>query len=86
MDRNLIKQTIIKVAADKYKMDLSNVDELAPLSELRELNPKFDSMSAIEMIFDVEDELGIRGSSMSEQPTCLKDIIDDLYQATLEKK
>lgn len=86
MDRNLIKQTIIKVAAGKYKMDLSNVDELAPLSELREINPKFDSMSAIEMIFDVEDELGIRGSSMSEQPTCLKDIIDDLYQATLEKK
>ena len=84
MERSEVKQILLKVANEKYGMDLSNTDELAPLADLQALNPKFDSMMAIEMIFDVEDELGQRAPSTANQPSCLKDIIDSLHQATLK--
>lgn len=84
MERSEVKQILLKVASEKYGMDLSDVDETAPLADLQALNPKFDSMLAIEMIFDVEDELGQRSPSSSEQPACLKDIIDALHKATLQ--
>ena len=84
MERSEVKQILLKVASEKYGMDLANVDELAPLAELQALNPKFDSMMAIEMIFDIEDELGQRAPSNTNQPSCLKDIIDALHQATLK--
>ena len=83
MERDSVKQKLIEVAKLKYKMDISGVDELAPLAELAELNPKFDSMAAIELIFDVEDELGIKSNS-TEQPSCIKDIVDALHKATLK--
>lgn len=85
MNRTDIRNILNKVALTQYELDLAGVDETAPLADLQNLNPKFDSMMAIEMIFDVEDELGIKTSDMG-QPSCIKDIIDSLEIAVAAKK
>lgn len=86
MERSEVKQVLVDIAKKEYEMDLSGVDELAPLASLQDLNPKFDSMSAIELIFDVEDELGIKSSNNDmSQPANLAEIIDGLTQAVNNK-
>ena len=77
MERSEVKKVLLEIAKSEYDIDLSEVDEQAPLSELQNLNPKFDSMSAIELIFDVEDELGIKTNDNDmSQPANLAEIIE----------
>jgi acyl carrier protein len=85
MNRKDIRDILNKVALTQYELDLTGVDENAPLAELQNLNPKFDSMMAIEMIFDVEDRLGVKTSDIG-QPSCIKDIINSLEIAVAAKK
>lgn len=86
MERSEVKKVLLEIAKSEYDIDLSEVDEQAPLSELQNLNPKFDSMSAIELIFDVEDELDIKTNDNDmSQPANLAEIIDSLTQAVNKK-
>lgn len=86
MERAEVKQVLVKIAKREYDMDLSGVDETAPLADLQALNPKFDSMSAIELIFEIEDELGIKSNDNDmSQPANLAEIIDGLLQAVNKK-
>lgn len=86
MERSEVKRVLLEIAKREYDMDLSEVDEQAPLADLQNLNPKFDSMSAIELIFDVEDELGIKTNDNDmSQPANLAEIIDSLTQAVNKK-
>ena len=85
MKREEVKSVILKIAKEKYNLDIDNFAEDAPLAELKDINPKVDSMAVIEIIFDVEDALGIKSSDMS-QPSNLAEIIDQLVQAVNAKK
>lgn len=86
MKREEVKAVLLRVCKDKYQMDLDAFAEDAPLAELKDVNPKMDSMSVIEMIFDVEDELGIKvNNNDMSQPSNLAEIIDSLTQAVNSK-
>ena len=82
MERSEVKEVLLRVAKQKYDMDLSGFDEHAPLSELQAMNPKIDSLAVIEMIFDIEDELDVNyNDNDMTQPSNLAEIIDALTQA-----
>ena len=87
MTRDEVKSVILKIAKEKYNLDIDNFAEDAPLAELKDINPKVDSMAVIELIFDVEDELGIKiNNNDMSQPATLAEIIDSLTQAVNTKK
>jgi acyl carrier protein len=87
MTRDEVKSVILKVSKEKYDLDIDNFAETAPLAELKDINPKVDSMAVIELIFDVEDELGIKiNNNDMSQPATLAEIIDSLTQAVNTKK
>ena len=85
MTRDEVKTVLLQVSKEKYQLDLDTFAEDTPLAELKDLNPKMDSMAVIELIFDVEDALGIKSSDMS-QPANLAEIIDQLVQVVNTKK
>jgi acyl carrier protein len=87
MTRDEVKAVLLRVSKEKYKLDIDNFAEDASLAELKDLNPKVDSMAVIELIFDVEDELGIKvNNNDMSQPANLAEIIDSLTQAVNNKK
>jgi len=87
MTRDEVKSVILKIAKEKYNLDIDNFAEDAPLAELKDINPKVDSMAVIELIFDVEDELGIKvNNNDMSQPANLAEVIDSLTQAVNTKK
>jgi acyl carrier protein len=87
MTRDEVKTILLKIAKEKYNLDIDNFAEDAPLAELKDINPKVDSMAVIELIFDVEDELGIKvNSNDMSQPANLAEVIDSLTQAVNAKK
>ena len=87
MTRDEVKSVILKVSKEKYDLDIDNFSETAPLAELKDINPKVDSMAVIELIFDVEDELGIKiNNNDMSQPANLAEVIDSLTQAVNTKK
>ena len=87
MTRDEVKTILLKIAKEKYNLDIDNFAEYAPLAELKYINPKVDSMAVIELIFDVEDELGIKvNSNDMSQPANLAEVIDSLTQAVNAKK
>jgi acyl carrier protein len=87
MERDEVKSVILKIAKEKYDLDIDNFSETAPLAELQAINPKVDSMAVIELIFDIEDELGIKKTNDDmRQPATLAEIIDSLTQAVNTKK
>jgi acyl carrier protein len=82
MTRDEVKTILLKIAKEKYELDIDNFAEDAPLADLQNINPKIDSLSVIEMIFDVEDELGIKVNTADmSQPANLAEIIDGLVEA-----
>jgi acyl carrier protein len=82
MTRDEVKTVILRVCKQQYDLDIDNFAEDAPLADLQNINPKIDSLSVIEMIFDVEDELGIKvNTSDMSQPANLAEIIDGLTEA-----
>lgn len=85
MTRDEVKTVLLQVSKEKYQLDLDTFAEDTPLAELKDLNPKVDSMAVIELIFDVEDALGVKSSDMS-QPANLAEIIDQLVQVVNAKK
>jgi len=87
MTRDEVKSVILKIAKEKYDLDIDNFAEDAPLAELKNINPKVDSMAVIELIFDVEDELGIKiNNNDMSQPANLAEIINSLTHAINNKK
>ena len=87
MTRDEVKAALLRVSKEKYDLDLGTFAEDAPLADLKDLNPKVDSMAVIELIFDVEDELGIKvNNNDMSQPANLAEIIDSLTQAVNNKK
>jgi acyl carrier protein len=87
MTRDEVKSVILKIAKEKYDLDIDNFAEDASLAELKDINPKVDSMAVIELIFDVEDELGIKiNNNDMSQPANLAEVIDSLTQALDTKK
>lgn len=87
MKREEVKAVLLKVSKEKYELDLDNFAEDAPLADLKDVNPKVDSMAVIELIFDVEDELGIKvNTNDMSQPANLAEIIDSLTQAVNSNK
>ena len=82
MTRDEVKTVILRVCKQQYDLDIDNFAEDAPLADLQNINPKIDSLSVIEMIFDVEDELGIKVNTADvSQPANLAEIIDGLTEA-----
>ena len=82
MTRDEVKTVILRICKKQYDLDIDNFAEDAPLADLQNINPKIDSLSVIEMIFDVEDELGIKVYSADmSQPANLAEIIDSLTEA-----
>jgi len=87
MTRDEVKAVILKIAKEKYDLDIDNFAETSPLAELKDINSKVDSMAVIELIFDVEDELGIKiNNNDMSQPANLAEVIDSLTQAVNTKK
>jgi acyl carrier protein len=87
MTRDEVKSVILKISKQKYNLDIDNFAEDAPLADLKDINPKVDSMAVIELIFDVEDELGIKINNRDmSQPANLAEIIDSLTHALNNKK
>jgi len=86
MTRDEVKSVLLRVCRDKYRLDLDTFAEDADLAGLKDINPKVDSMAVIEMIFDVEDELGIKvNNNDMSQPANLAEIIDSLTEAVNKK-
>jgi len=82
MTRDEVKTVILRICKQRYDLDIDNFAEDAPLADLQNINPKIDSLSVIEMIFDVEDELGIKVNSADmSQPANLAEVIDGLTEA-----
>ena len=82
MTRDEVKTVILRICKQKYDLDIDRFAEDAPLADLQNINPKIDSLSVIEMIFDVEDELCIKVNSADmSQPANLAEIIDSLTEA-----
>ena len=82
MTRDEVKTVVLRICKKQYDLDIDNFAEDAPLADLQNINPKIDSLSVIEMIFDVEDELSIKVNSADmSQPANLAEIIDSLTKA-----
>lgn len=86
MEREEVKAVLLRISKENYDLDIDNYPEDASLAGLQDINPKVDSMAIIELIFDVEDELGIRISNNDMgQPSTLAEIIDNVHK-TVNKK
>lgn len=76
----MTKQEIYEVLVDTFKtdygIDITSFPPETPVSKLRELSPKLDSLEFLQFIFSVEDKTGIELPEGGTTPNTLGDILD----------
>jgi acyl carrier protein len=77
---------VLEKVIRRYVKNLPDDQELAPDASLKELG--LDSMKAVELLFDLEDELGISlpDSAMTRDtfatPASLKEVVENVAEAS----
>jgi acyl carrier protein len=84
MEIIMTKEEIAKVVFDhfnkSYGIDLSTFDRSYPLSRLKELNEKLDSLEVITFMSELEDIFKINTITIESGATTIEELIDYLYE------
>ena len=75
--QKIIEETMIK----DYSVDISQLPADTPISRIRELSPKLDSLEFLQFLFGIEDKTGIELPEGNFVPKTLGDILDEFDKA-----
>jgi len=84
MEMIMTKEELAKVVFDHFNkssgIDLSPFDRSYPLSRLKELNEKLDSLEVITFMSELEDIFKINTITIESGATTIEELIDYLYE------
>lgn len=86
MTRDDVKNKLAEMFSERYDIDFKSLDEEMPVTDFSKLNEKLDSIEFLTFLFDVEDSFGFRIEADINVNSKVKDIIDGIYQCSLNPK
>jgi acyl carrier protein len=79
-----IQRILTESLNNEYGVDISGLPGDTPITKIRELSPKLDSLEFLQFLFSIEDKTGI-DLPEGTIPTTLQDILDGFYNASISK-
>jgi len=81
MTKDEIYNLIIVTMKKDYDIDISGMPANTPISTIKEMAPKLDSLEYLQFIFGMEDKTGIELPEGSPVPETIGDILDAFVTA-----
>jgi len=85
MTEQEILNIIVSTLKEDYDVDISNLPSDTPVSEVRKLSDKLDSLEFLQFIFNIEDKLGAELPEGKSTPETLGDILEAFVDASSSK-
>jgi acyl carrier protein len=85
MTKDEIQKIIEDTLLADYGADIRGLPEDTPVTKIRDLSSKLDSLEFLQFIFNIEDKTGIDLPEGSDPPTTLGALLDVFVQASSSK-
>lgn len=81
MTEQEIYDVIVNTLLDDYDVDIRDLPAETPVSEVRKLSDKLDSLEFLQFIFNIEGKLGVELPPDGSVPETLGDILNSFVLA-----
>jgi acyl carrier protein len=85
MTKDEIQKIIEDTLLADYGADIRGLPEDTPVTKIRDLSSKLDSLEFLQFIFNIEDKTGIDLPDGISAPETIGEILDIFYETSLNK-